>query len=120
MAEIALLDDGGEIDFVPQLRIFIAVVVTGLETVTSIEVEFPHILAHRITPNATACTIVDVIVNDSVINHGAFPQIITSAVSTSAGRIGNILRIDLGLASRDQLIDRNTVEHIAGLRHFRL
>jgi hypothetical protein len=54
MPEVALLDDGGEVQDSPGFRVGFAVFVAGEEALGAVEIEFPHVLAHGVTPHAAA------------------------------------------------------------------
>src|SRR3954466_4480334 len=87
MPEVALLDDRRKIQLVPLGFVGIAVIVVGLKAVVAVEVELPHVLAHRVAPDAAAGSIVDVVVDFAVVNKSANPGIILAAVFVVPGGI---------------------------------
>src|SRR5438552_3061312 len=90
MPEIALLDDRREVQLAPFNGIQISVIVAGLKLVVAIEGELPHVLAHRVAPDAAAGSIGDVVVNLPVIDEGSAPKIIRAGVLAVPGGVLNI------------------------------
>ena len=108
--EIALLDDGAEIQLAPTDVVLVAVVVAGLEVVSAIEVELPHVLAHGVPPHAAAGAKANVVVHHAVVHQRSMPQVIAARVAAGARGIGNVLRVDVRLPRRDQVVRRHRVQ----------
>ncbi len=107
---VSLLNDCGKVEFIPLRVVLVAVVITGLEFVPTIEVELPHVLAHGVAPDATTGSITNVVVDVAVVDERPIPQIVAAGVAAAACRVGNELRVFVVLACGDQLIDRHTFE----------
>ena len=104
LLEVALLDEGGEIELAPTVGVFLPEAVPGFEAVAAVEVELPHVLAHRVAPDPTAGAEADVVVDDTVVDQGALPEVVAATVLAGGG-IGNRLCADVVVASGDELID---------------
>ena len=78
----------------PRRVVLAAVVVAGLEIVPAIEVELPHVLAHRVPPHAAAGAIADVVVDLAVVDERAVPEVAVAAVAAARG-VGDVLRLDV-------------------------
>ena len=80
--------------------------VARAKTVPTVEVELPHVLAHRIAPHAAACPVADVIVHLAVVNQRAFPLVIVAAVLFVPCRGFDV--VFLG----DQVVDRHAGQRL--------
>ena len=105
--EVALLDAGGEVQLVPAGVVLAAVVVARLKRVAAVEVEFPHVLAHRVAPHAAPGAVADVVVHLAVVHQRALPLVIVAAVSFIPRRV-----LDIGFF-RDQVVHRHAGERLA-------
>ena len=63
---VTLLDAGAEIEFAPRDFVGAAVVVGGAQAVAFVEVNFPHVFAHGMAPDAAARAEAHVVVDDSI------------------------------------------------------
>src|SRR2546421_11663578 len=86
MAVLALLNTRAEIELAPMDAIRLAKVVAGLEVVSFIELEFPHVLAHGVAPGAAASAKVDMVVDLAVVDESAAPFVILAAILFAPGR----------------------------------
>ena len=108
MIEVPLLDARAEIQLRPRHAVFAAPVVAHLQIVTAIEIELPHVLAHRVTPHAAARTIANVIEHLAVIHQRAAPLIKIPAVAAEPRRRRH------GVAFADEMKRRQPAHRIAG------
>ena len=109
LAETALLDARGEVQLVPLGIVFPAVVVTRLETMSPSEVELPHVLAHRVAPDPAAGTVLDVVVDFSVVDESAAPFVVAAGVVLEPG-----CSLDIRLLA-DKMIDGQTAHDICAV-----
>src|SRR4030095_7585908 len=68
MVEVALLDARAQIELRPRHSILLAPVVAHLQVMTTVEIELPHVLAHRVTPYPAPRTVADVIKDLPVVH----------------------------------------------------
>ena len=105
--EVALLDAGREVQLVPSCVILAVVVVACLKRVAAVEVELPHILAHRVAPHAAPSAVADVVVNLAVVYERALPLVIVAPVFFIPRRV-----LDVGFF-RDQMVHWHAGECLA-------
>ena len=77
----------------------------------AIQIELPHVLNHRIAPDAAARAIADVIVHLAVVHHRTPPLVKTAVVPAEPGRVRHCV------ALRDQMIRRQMPHDICAERH---
>ena len=106
MAVIALLNAGAQIQLRPARLVFAPVIIAHLEVVAAIQVKLPHVLYHRVAPDAPTRPVMHVVVHLPVVHQRAAPQIQVAAVTAEPGRV-------LHRASpADQMNGRQTLHHV--------
>ena len=101
MPEIALLNNRREVQLAPFNGIQISVIVAGLKLVVAVEGKLPHVLAHRIAPDAAAGSIGDVVVDFAVVYEGSSPEIFRAGV----------LAVPRGILNIGLLADEDVIRH---------
>ena len=115
---ISLLNARSQIELSPLGFILLSEIVAGLEMLAAIEIDLPHVLAHGVTPLATARPEAHVIVDLAVIRHKS-----AGVIVFLAGRVIPELRLlEPGrIFNRrfltDELIHRQTPHYIRPISH---
>src|SRR5262249_6463917 len=87
MEKVPLLNVGAKIQLFPGGLVFSTVVIPGLKFVATIEIEFPHVLTHGVTPDTAAGAIANVVVNPAIIDQRTPPSIEIAAILAVPGGI---------------------------------
>ena len=82
MTKIDLLNDRGKIQLIPFGLIFISSAVSSLKASSSIEIKLPEIFTVLVAVNSTPRAVTDMIVNLPIVDHGPFPLIFGTSITS--------------------------------------
>ena len=109
MVVIALLNARAEIHLRPGCFELLPPIVAWLKVMSAVHVELPHILNHRVAPDAAARAEVDVIIDLAVVHERSKPGISVAGVTAEPRRRGD------RVALADQVINGQSAHDVAGV-----